>query len=125
MAGLLPPVRDIGTLRDPVRPFVALLALFGLLLLVFALFARLGLPSGYVPEAVLVAPFALFGLVALVAQALRPVDFYAAARNVAAPLGGMAGASGLVGLLAIGLAGGIFGTAAEMLVSGAGFLLGA
>ncbi len=125
MAGLLPPVRDIGTLRDPVRPFVALLALFGLLLLVFALFERLGLPSGYVPEAVLVSTFALFGLVALVAHARRPVDFYAADRNVAAPLGGMAGASGLVGLLAIGLAGGIFGTAAEMLVSAAGFLLAA
>ena len=125
MAGLLPPVRDIGVLRDPVRPFVALLGLFALLLLFFGLVERLGLPSDYVPEAVLVAAAALFGLVALFAHGRRPADFYVADRGVRPALGGAAGASAMVGLVTIGLASGVFATASELLISAAGFLLGA
>ena len=125
MAGLFPPVRDIGVLREPVRPFLVLLALFGLLLLFFALLERLGLEAAYVPEAVLVSAAVLSGLVALIAHGRRPADFYVADRKVRPALGGAAGAGGIVGLLAIGLASGVFSTASEVLVSTAGFLLGA
>ena len=125
MAGLLPPVRDIGVLRDPVRSFLALFALFVLLLLFFGLLERLGLQAAYVPEAVLVSAAALFGLVALFAHGRRPVDFYVADRSVRPALGGAAAASSIVGLLTIGLASGVFRSAYDMLISAAGFLLGA
>jgi cation/acetate symporter len=125
MAGLLPPVRDIGVPRDPVRSFLALLGVFCVLLLALALFERLGLQADQVPEAVLASAVALFGLVGLVAHGRRPADFYAADRNVRPVLGGTAAAAGLVGLLTIGLAGGVFRTASEMLVTAAGFVSGA
>jgi cation/acetate symporter len=63
-------------------------------------------------------------LAAIAAHGRRPVDYYIADRSIRPAVGGMTAAAGVAGLLVIGIAGGAFTTAAEFVVSAAGFLLG-
>ena len=124
MAGLRPPVTDIGVQRPPTRQVLALIGLFGLFLLVLAFVGRLGVQSSVVTQAVISAALALFALVAMVAHGRRPADHYAADRAVRAVIGGLAGASSLAGLLAIGLAAGLFGGSSALVATGCGLLAG-
>jgi cation/acetate symporter len=117
-------VADIGVPRAPIRSCLSLLALFAFLLLAFALLERIGVESGFVPEAVIFATLGVCSLAALFAPGYRPVDYYAAGRAVPAALGGMGVAATAAGLLVIGLAAGVFGAAAEFVLSGLGLLFG-
>src|SRR5215207_11548271 len=89
MAGLRPPVTDIGVQRPPTRQVLALIGLFGLFLLVLAFFGRLGVQSSVVTQAVISAALALFALVAIVAHGRRPANHYAADRAIRAVVGGL------------------------------------
>jgi cation/acetate symporter len=124
MAGLRPPEADIGVVRVPLGGLFALLCLFGLLLLVLALFDRIGLASGMLAETVIVGCLALFVLAALLAPGHRPVDHYVAGRAVAPVYGGLAAASSLTGLLVVGFVGGVFASGAEIVGAGCGLLIG-
>ena len=124
MAGLRPPVTDIGVQRPPTRQVLASIGLFGLFLLVLAFVGRLGVQSSVVTQAVIAAALALFALVAIVAHGRRPADHYAADRAVRAVIGGLAGASSLAGLLTIGLAAGLFGGSSALVATGCGLLAG-
>src|SRR4051812_16638919 len=124
MAGLRPPEADIGAPRSPLKSAFALLALFCLIVLVFALFERTGIRVERVPEAVIAASFILFVFVALAAHGRRPADFYVVARLLPSPIAGLATAASFAGIMLIGLAGGIYGSAAEIVTSACGLLLG-
>lgn len=124
MPGLRAPERDIGVAGAPVKACFALLGIFALLFLGLALVERIGLTTGFVPVALIVSALALFALVALAAPGRRPVDFYVADRAIPPVTGGFAGAAGVAGLLVIGVAGGAFASAAEIVISAAGLLLG-
>lgn len=124
MAGLRPPEGNIGVVSAPVRSCLALLGGFIVAFLTFTLFERLGLNPDFIPVGVIGSALALFALVAMAAHGRRPADYYIADGSIPPAVGGMAAASGVTGLLAIGIAGGAFTTAAEFVVSSLGFLLG-
>jgi cation/acetate symporter len=124
MAWLLPPERDIGVLKAPIRSTLSLLGLFVLVLLAFGLMERLGVDAGLAPVGMLGAAVALFVVAALLAHSRRAVDFYVADRKLSAAFGGLAGAGGFAGLLTIGLAGGAYHSYAEFLVTAAGLATG-
>jgi cation/acetate symporter len=124
VAGLGPPERDIGAARAPRWTGRALLLLFALTLLALSLLDRLGIPSVPVTESVTAAALVLFVLIACLSPARRPTDYYVADREIVPARGGLAGASGLAGILAAGLAGGIFETGAAVAITAAGLLLG-
>ena len=125
MAWLLPPVRDIGVLKAPIRSTLVLVGLFVLVVLAFGLLERLGLDAGLAPVGVLLASVMLFIVAALLSHSRRAVDFYVADRKATATFSGLAGAGGLTGLLTIGLAGGAFGSYREFLVAALGLVAGA
>jgi hypothetical protein len=108
MAWLMPPERDIGVLKAPIRSTLGLLGLFLAVLLAFGLLERLGLEAGLAPLGVIGAAVALFVFAALLAHSRRAVDFYVADRRLSSAFGGLAAAGGFAGLLTIGLAGGAF-----------------
>ncbi len=124
MAWLLPPERDIGVLRAPVRSTLILLGLFLLGFLAFGLLERLGIEVWLAPIGVIAGAVAVFIVAALLSHSRRAVDFYVADRRTPASFGGLAVAAGFAGLLTIGLAGGAFGTYDEFLVMAAGFAAG-
>jgi cation/acetate symporter len=124
MAWLLPPERDIGVLRAPVRSTLILLGLFLLVLLAFGLLERLGLQVWLAPVGVIGGAMALFIVAALLSHSRRAVDFYVADRKTSAPFGGLAVAAGFAGLLMIGLAGGAYGGYSDFLVMAAGLAAG-
>jgi len=124
MAWLLPPERDIGVLKAPVRSTLILLGLFVLVLLAFALLERLGVDAGLAPVGVLGAAVAMFVVAAFLSHSRRAVDFYVADRKTSAAFGGLAGAGGFAGLLTIGLAGGGYTSYEAFLVGAAGLAAG-
>ncbi len=124
MAWLLPPERDIGVLKAPIRSTLVLLGLFLLVLLGFGLLERLGVDSGLAPVGVLGAALAVFIVAALLAHSRRAVDFYLADRKTPASFNGLAAAATLAGLLTIGLAGGAYARYADFLVTAAGLATG-
>ena len=124
MAWLLPPERDIGVLRAPVRSTLILLGVFLLVLLAFGLMERLGVEAGLGPVGILAAAVALFVVAALLSHSRRAVDFYLADRKTSAAFGGLAGAAGLAGLLTIGLAGGAYVSYLDFLVAVTGLAVG-
>ena len=124
MAWLLPPERDIGVLKAPVRSTLVLFGLFLLVLLAFALAERIGVDGGLAPVGVLGAALAVFVVAALLAHSRRAVDFYLADRKTSAAFNGLAGAAGLVGLLTIALAAGTFAGFTDFLVMAAGLAVG-
>lgn len=125
MAWLLPPERDIGVLKAPIRSTLILTGLFVLVMLAFGLLERLGLEAGLAPVGVLGAAVVLFIVAALFSHSRRAVDFYVADRKTVSAFGGLAAAGGLAGLLAIGLAGGAFGGYQAFLVAATGLAVGA
>ena len=124
MAWLLPPERDIGVLRAPIRSTAILLGVFLLVVLAFGLLERLGVEAGLAPVGVLGAAIALFVVAALLSHSRRAVDFYLADRKTSAGFGGLAGAAGFAGLLSIGLAGGAYRGYVEFLAAAAGLAVG-
>ena len=124
MAWLLPPERDIGVLKAPVRSTAIMLGIFVLSLLALGLLERLGVDAGMAPPAVLVSVLGLVVVAALLSHSRRAVDFYVADRRTSAIFGGLAAAAGLVGLLTIGLAGGAYGGYGDLLVGAAGLAAG-
>jgi cation/acetate symporter len=84
----------------------------------------MGADPGFAPFALVSAAFALLVLSALYAHARRAIDFYVADHRAVARFNGLAGASGLAGLLAIGLAGGAYDTRAGFLLAALGLSLG-
>ena len=122
MAGLLPPVRDIGVMRAPVRSCLFLAGIFVAILLCLALVGRLGIVPDRLSQAVIVAAFAFAALVGLAAHGVRPVDFYVADRGVPAALNGMAAAMALTGFAVVGIAGGV--TESGLVRQIAGLLIG-
>jgi hypothetical protein len=106
MAGLRPPEGDIGVPRFRFGFPVALVGIFGLLLLGLALLDRLGLDTGRVAQAECIAALVIFALVALLSHGRRPVDYYAADRNVPPVAGGLAAGAALAGCSIIALMGG-------------------
>lgn len=124
MARLLPPERDISVLNAPVRSCLALVSVFLLVLVALALLERLGLEPGAALTGAIGAAFALLAFAALLAHSRRAIDFYVADRKVTGSFGGLVGAIGFAGLLALGLAGGAYTSEAEFLVAVAGFAAG-
>jgi cation/acetate symporter len=124
MTWLLPPERDIGVLKAPVRSTAILLGIFTLAVLGLGLLERLGVDADLTPLGVLSAGVALVVIAALLSHSRRAVDFYVADRKTPAAFGGLAGASSFVGLLTIGLAGGAFGGYADLIGAAAGFAAG-
>ncbi len=124
MARLLPPERDIGVLTAPVRSCLALTGIFLTVLLALGLLERIGVEPGAALIAVVGAAFALFALAALLSHSRRAADFYVADRKISSAFGGLAGAGSFAGLIAIGLAGGAYGSEAEFLVAAAGLAVG-
>jgi cation/acetate symporter len=124
MTWLLPPERDIGVLKAPVRSTAILLGIFTLAVLGLGLLERLGVDADLTPLGVLSAAVALVVIAALLSHSRRAVDFYVADRKTPAAFGGLAGASGFVGLLTIGLAGGAFGGYGDLIGAAAGFAAG-
>lgn len=120
MAGLRPPEEDIGVLQVPARLGLALFGLFGILLIALALLERVGVDSGNFPLAVTVASFGIVIVMAFLSPGRRPGDFYVAGRSIAPIIGGLAAASGLSGLLVVGLAAG----GAGIVATACGLLLG-
>ena len=127
MARLLPPERDIGVMGSPLQANRWLFAVFVVLLLGIALLDRLGADPDFAPLAIVGAALVLFILVALYSHSRRAVDFYVADRKAFGTLGGLAGASALAGILAVGVAGGAYQTRTSFLLSamglGSGYLL--
>ena len=119
MAWLRPPERDIGTARALLASSLALVGVFGLLLLALALLERLGLDTAHVPRTVVAAAAGLVALTAFLSPVRRPADWAVADREIAPVPGGLAGAAALAGLAAIALPG--VGAAALA----AGLMLGA
>src|SRR5436190_12208190 len=124
MVGLLPPERDIGVLRAPVRSSLALAAMFLLAFFALGRLERIGLAPGAALTGVVGAAFALFLLAGVIAHSRRAPDFYVADRKVTGVFGGLAGAAGLGGLLAIGIIGGGYGSGTDFLASAGGLMLG-
>ncbi len=124
MARLLPPERDIGVMRAPLRSSLALIGIFLIVLFAVTLLDRVGANPSFAPFALVSAAFALFILAALYSHSRRAVDFYIADNKAAGRFGGLAGASTLAGLLAVGLAGGGYDTPSSFLISAAGLALG-
>lgn len=116
MARLLPPERDIGVLRTPIRATLTLVGVFLLVLLSVALMERMGVGAGFETPAVVSAAFVLFALAALIAHSRRAADFYVADRRIPGPFGGLAAAGSFGGLVAIGLVGGAPATEAGFLM---------
>jgi len=125
MAGLRAPERDIGVARPPRWLGRSLLGFFVLLLLGFALLDRLGLAPVPPAQATVGAALALFAAVGLLSPARRPVDYFAADREMPPARGGFNGATGLAGLLVAGVAAGAFAAASEVLAAAGALLLGA
>lgn len=124
MAGLLPPEGDIGIIEAPVRTSYGLFAVFALVVAGCGLLERVGMAGAVLPGTVVGTALALFLLVGLAAHSRRPSDFYAADRSVSAGLGGLAGASAALGLLAVRVAGGGYETQAALVAEAAGLALG-
>ncbi len=124
MARLLPPERDIGVLRAPVRSSVTLVGLFVFAVLAVELINRIGVKPGFAPFAIVSAAFAVFVLAALYAHSRRAADFYVADRKIPGALGGVAAATVLAGLLTLGLAGGAYGSMTSFLVTAIGLAVG-
>lgn len=124
MAWLLPPERDIGILKAPIRSTAVLLGLFLLVLLAFGLLERVGVDAGLAPAGMLGAAVAVIIIAALLAHSRRAVDFYLADRRTPAAFNGLAGAAALAGLLTIGLAGGAYASMGEMVAWAAGLFAG-
>ncbi len=124
MARLLPPERDIGVLRAPIRASATLLAIFIVVLIAVSLLDRIGASPGFAPFALAGATFALFVLAALNAHSRRATDFYVADRKAPGIFGGLAAASALAGLLAVELAGGTYDTRASFVLSAIGLIGG-
>jgi cation/acetate symporter len=124
MMRLLPPERDIGVLRAPVRSALTLTGVYVVLVMAVALLDRIGVGSGFAPFALIAGAFAVFVLAALYAHSRRATDFYIADRRIGSILGGLDGAAVAAGLLAIGLVGGAFESATSFLVAASGLGLG-
>jgi cation/acetate symporter len=124
MAWLLPPERDIGVLKAPVRSTLLLLGMFVGVLLALALLERLGVDGGLTPVGVLGGAAATFVFAAFLSHSRRAVDFYVADRKTSAPFAGLAGAGAFAGLLAVGLAGGGFTSYTSFLETAAGLVVG-
>lgn len=124
MAGLRAPHGDIGIARVRIGVIVGLLGIFGLLLVAFALLARLGLDTARVPQAASGAALGLFVLAAFVSPGRRPADYYVADRDVQPIAGGFASAGGLAGFFVIALIGGATVTGEIMFAWALGALLG-
>ena len=124
MARLLPPERDIGVMRAPVRSSLGLVFIFLVVLLAVGLLDRIGADPGFAPFAIVGAALVLFVLAALYAHSRRATDFYVADRKAPSAFNGLAGASALAGLLAIGLAGGAYDTQSSFLLSAMGLAIG-
>ena len=120
MARLLPPERDIGVMRAPLRSSLALIGIFLVVLSRSTLLDRIGADPSFAPFALVSAAFVLFILAALYSHSRRAADFYVADRKAAGRFGGLAGASALAGLLAVGLAGGAYDTPSSFLLSAIG-----
>ncbi len=119
-----PPERDIGVMRAPLRSSLTLVGIYLVILFAVGLLDRIGASPGFAPFTLVGAALALFVLAALYAHSRRAVDFYVADRRVAGRFNGVAGASALAGLLAIGLAGGAYATRSSFLLSAIGLSLG-
>jgi cation/acetate symporter len=124
MARLLPPERDIGVLRAPIRSSIVLVGIFLAILLAVGLLDRIGAAPGFAPFAIVGTAFALFVLAALYSHSRRATDFYVADRKASAKISGLAGAGALAGLLAVGLAGGAYDTPSSFLLSALGLAAG-
>jgi cation/acetate symporter len=124
MARLLPPERDIGVLRAPVRSSIALIGVFLAVLLAVGLLDRIGADPGFAPFAIVGAAFVLFILAALYSHSRRATDFYVIDRKASGSFNGLAGASALAGLLAVGIAGGAYDTQASFLLTAIGLAVG-
>lgn len=124
MAWLLPPERDIGVLKAPIRSTLILLGLFLLELLAFGLLERIGIEVWLAPVGVIGGAMAVVIVAALLSHSRRAVDFYVADRKTPAAFGGLAAAASLAGLLTIGLAAGAYRDYGEFLAMAAGFALG-
>ncbi|MGH6925240.1 MAG: sodium:solute symporter family transporter, partial [Propylenella sp.] len=124
MAWLLPPERDIGVLKAPIRSTLILLGLFLFVILAFGLLERLGVDLGLAPVGVIGAAVSLFVVAALLSHSRRAVDFYLADRKTSSAFSGLAGAAALAGILTIGLAGGAYVAFPDFLVAAAGLAAG-
>ena len=124
MAGLRPPAGDIGVPRFRFGFAVALVAIFGLLLLGFSLLDRLGLDTGRVAQAESIAALVIILIVALISHGRRPVDYYVADRDVPPVAGGLAVGASLAGCSLIALLGATAIAGPMLLTWAAGAVLG-
>ncbi len=116
-----PPERDIGVMRAPLRSSLTLIGIFLVVLLAVGLLDRIGAAPSFAPFSLVSAALVLFLLSALYAHSRRATDFYVADRRAVARFNGVAGASALAGLLAVGLAGGAYDARSSFLLSAIGF----
>lgn len=120
----LPPERDIGVMRSPARSNLGLVGVFIVVVFAVAVLDRVGANPGFAPFAIVGAALALFVLVALSSHSRRASDFYVADRRATPKFNGLAGASGIAGLLAVGLAVGAYETLSGFILAGVGLALG-
>ncbi len=119
-----PPERDIGVMRAPLRSSMTLAGIFLVVLFAVGLLDRIGADPSFAPFALVSAAFVLSVLAALYAHSRRATDFYVADRKASGRFNGLAGASALAGLLAVGLAGGAYDTRSGFVLSAIGFAIG-